>query len=159
MNGPPVGAAFKTSDGYELTRQENGDWSDGDLTFGFLILDGMPCDDGGEALEGELLNPLSSPVPTLENFVDELRRVTEEFSLPVSTSRVGLFETPNLDGLSIAPEDYVDAGRVLLLLAEYAFLKAQAMRQRLAGDINEASRLEGNCDKMYAYELPQWARW
>jgi len=49
----PEGRKFKTSDGYIL--HESGDtWSDGDLVFGSGA-DGMPVEDGGEPVEGSLI--------------------------------------------------------------------------------------------------------
>lgn len=52
---PASGSVFQTSDGYKLTRQEDGTWSDGDLTFD-AGGDGLPVEEGGEPLEGKLLS-------------------------------------------------------------------------------------------------------
>jgi hypothetical protein len=69
-----------------------------------------------------------------------------------------LFDAPNLDGLSIDPADLDRAADVFRLLASYAQAKAQAMRLRLAGDVNQAVAMERYCDAEYK-RLPEWARW
>lgn len=65
---------------------------------------------------------------------------------------------PNLDGLSIDPNDLDKAARVLRILSRYATLKAQAMRARSVGMIPQALDLERDLESLYQ-RLPQWARW
>lgn len=50
----PEGRKFRTSDGYIL-HEDGYTWSDGDLTFDSGA-DGMPVEDGGEPVEGSLLD-------------------------------------------------------------------------------------------------------
>ena len=69
-----------------------------------------------------------------------------------------LFEVPNLDGLSINPADLYTAASVFGQLAAYAGHKADAMKHRMAGDIECATAHEKNCDRIYR-QLPEWARW
>ncbi len=65
--------------------------------------------------------------------------------------------TPNLDCMS--PEEL---GVYALLtdgpLGRYASTKAQAMRYRLAGDIQRALNLEQRCDEIYQ-TLPKNLKW
>jgi hypothetical protein len=69
-----------------------------------------------------------------------------------------MFETPNLDGLSIDADDLDKAAEVLETLARYARRKAKAMRARLSGDVNTALRHEATMERLYE-TLPEWARW
>lgn len=69
----------------------------------------------------------------------------------------------NLDGMF--PDDLVKYAQDALTMAAYATLlggyakaKAEAMRHRSAGRIQEALRLEQECDNLYQ-ELPHTARW
>lgn len=71
---------------------------------------------------------------------------------------IALFETPNLDGLSVDPGDYDTACEVLGLLSYYAKLRARAMRARGHGRIMVAIELERRCDQTYN-RLPAWAKW
>ncbi len=73
-------------------------------------------------------------------------------------TKTQLFEAPNLDALTICPQEMDDAQEVLTTLAEYARMKAQAMRQRMRGNIEGALIHEATCERIYAL-LPQWARW
>jgi hypothetical protein len=84
---------------------------------------------------------------------DELIDLADEPS-----SGAALFESPNLDGLSMDPADYDRAEQVLRQLAGYCNAKAQAMRLRLAGDVNRALAVERYADGLYQ-QLPQWAKW
>lgn len=68
------------------------------------------------------------------------------------------FEVPNLDDASVDPADLDNIATVLRLLADYAEIKANAMRYRLEGDILTAVRLERSCQRLYG-KLPEWARW
>lgn len=71
---------------------------------------------------------------------------------------------PNLDCFvdpSQAEEAAREMGEVLCglnKLQRYATHKAQAMKFRLAGDINTALLFEKRCDTIHK-ELPVWARW
>jgi hypothetical protein len=69
-----------------------------------------------------------------------------------------LFDSPNLDCLSVDAEDLEAACVVLGLLSYYAKLKARAMRARAAGKIATALELERKCDMTYN-RLPAGARW
>jgi hypothetical protein len=71
----------------------------------------------------------------------------------------------NLDGMF--PEDLEQYAATLAglaqdntdrLLLRYARTKAEAMRERAAGRIPAALRLEATCEKVYE-ELPDEARW
>jgi hypothetical protein len=44
------------------------------------------------------------------------------------------------------------------LLIQYALTKARAMRELAGGTLQEAVRLEHNCEAIYG-DLPDWARW
>jgi hypothetical protein len=68
------------------------------------------------------------------------------------------FEVPNLDDLTIDPEELKRVAVVLGTLSNYATHKAQAMRYRSAGDIITALRWERDCQAIYE-KLPKWARW
>jgi hypothetical protein len=68
------------------------------------------------------------------------------------------FEVPNLDGLSIDPQELREAAGVFTNLAEYARNKASAMENRLNGNIERALYYESLCDGIYR-RLPRWARW
>lgn len=76
----------------------------------------------------------------------------------MSEKEEGLFEAPNLDCLSIDPADLLTAAQVLHDLGDYAHNKADAMRQRLDGNIGAAVTHERLCDIIYK-KLPRWARW
>ena len=69
-----------------------------------------------------------------------------------------LFEPPNLDGISIDPQDYADAAHVLMMLSQYAMLKFESMKAREAGLIPHAILVEHEMEKLYN-KLPAWARW
>jgi hypothetical protein len=69
-----------------------------------------------------------------------------------------LFDVPNLDDLSVDPEDSRRAARVMRALANYLDHKRCAMKYRVAGKIEEASAHENTCDRIYR-ALPGWARW
>ncbi len=69
-----------------------------------------------------------------------------------------LFETPNLDGLTIDPFVLKEAAAVLRTLSLYAAEKADAMQHRLNGNISLALVLEERLEERYAV-LPEWARW
>jgi hypothetical protein len=69
-----------------------------------------------------------------------------------------LFESPNLDDLSVDPADLDEAARVLRALSVYAEHKASAMRLRMSGDVRTATDTEAVCDYLY-HRLPEWARW
>jgi hypothetical protein len=69
-----------------------------------------------------------------------------------------LFDTINLDDMSVDPTDYDIAAKTLELLAYYAKMKACAMRHRLEGRIGSALAAERLCDSRYA-QLPEWAKW
>lgn len=62
----------------------------------------------------------------------------------------------NLDGMS--PEELEEASQVLHNLGYYARVKARAMRDRAAGEINDALAQERICERFYK-ELPDWAKW
>ena len=74
------------------------------------------------------------------------------------SAKLALFESPNLDCLSIDPDDLREAANVLHALAQYARRKAEAMEHRLAGNVNVALILEAQLDAQYR-KLPEWARW
>lgn len=69
-----------------------------------------------------------------------------------------MFDSPNLDCLSVDAEDYREASEVLRNLSAYAELKGEAIEQRMSGNIDGALRLEETCEAIYA-RLPQWAKW
>ena len=68
-----------------------------------------------------------------------------------------ILSVPNLDGFA-DPEDLLTLHSVLSRLAEYADIKARAMRLRADGDIPKAQAFEAECDSLHA-RLPRWARW
>ncbi len=74
------------------------------------------------------------------------------------------FDVENLDGqwpddLARLAEEYDVRGTyVSIALACYCRLKAHAMHERAAGDVNRARVLEQDCDAIYA-QLPSWAKW
>lgn len=65
---------------------------------------------------------------------------------------------PNLDGLSVSPLDYQDAEIIFARLAAYCGHMKDAMRKRLAGDVEAALASERCADAQYQ-QLPGWARW
>ena len=82
-----------------------------------------------------------------------------------------MFDVPNLDGMfadelmeyanrlddnrpSIAHDDHAHYCAV----AQYARLKAGAMRDRANGNVQSALTQESWCDRIYA-QLPEWAKW
>lgn len=66
-------------------------------------------------------------------------------------------KTPwNLDAM--AADDVAGLALGLRELECYARNKAEAMRARLAGKIDEATSLEAKCDRIFE-RLPDWARW
>lgn len=69
-----------------------------------------------------------------------------------------LFETPNIDCMSINPADVAALGRVFTTLARYCKCKSRAMRYRLAGHIEIALEFERQCQLLYE-SLPQEFRW
>lgn len=69
-----------------------------------------------------------------------------------------LFDVPNLDDLSIDPQDLRDAQDVLALAYEYAEQKASAMELRMEGDVATASLFEQRAEEIY-FKLPKRARW
>lgn len=68
------------------------------------------------------------------------------------------FEAPNLDGLSLNPDDLKEAATLFRRLAKYADHKARAMELRLRGNIPVALLFEAKADAVYK-RLPTWARW
>ncbi len=86
------------------------------------------------------------------------RRMNMNKELHKPPAELPLFEVPNLDGLSVDPDELLGASHVFYVLHEYARCKAGAMRHRVAGDINAARYLEAECDRLYNI-LPKWARW
>ncbi len=69
-----------------------------------------------------------------------------------------LFEVPNLDDISIDPDDYRQLVVVFGILQEYANTKHQAMRYRTFRELMAALRLEAHLEVLYD-QLPEWARW
>jgi hypothetical protein len=69
-----------------------------------------------------------------------------------------LFDVPNLDDLSVDPDDYDRAAAVMATLADYSKTKARAVRARAAGLIDTAILRERECEAIYQ-RLPGWARW
>jgi hypothetical protein len=63
---------------------------------------------------------------------------------------------PNLDAMS--PEDLRAFGDNLQRLANYAFMKANAMNDRSKGRIDDALRAESICEQVY-HLLPDEWRW
>lgn len=70
----------------------------------------------------------------------------------------GLFEVPNLDGLSVDPEDLMEAAAVYAMLSLYSLYTGRAMRCRMTGRIKEALDLEKQAEGVYK-DLPGWAKW
>jgi hypothetical protein len=77
---------------------------------------------------------------------------------------VATVELENMDGMwaddldRYAAELSAQTGPVAVLGAQYARLKADAMRARLAGNTQLALDLEARCDRVYG-RLPREARW
>ena len=69
-----------------------------------------------------------------------------------------LFEVPNLDGMSMDPDDLRIAGDVFVQLAEYCRVTSTAMCARLDGRITAAIRHEHSAQIIYN-SLPGWAKW
>ena len=69
-----------------------------------------------------------------------------------------MFDCPNLDDLTIDPQELRQVGNVLYLLSHYARAKANAMEYRLRGRMTDALEHESQCEKLYQ-KLPQWAKW
>lgn len=69
-----------------------------------------------------------------------------------------MFDVPNLDDMSVDPNDYIDAEAVLKQLAAYCSLKQRAMRARLSGAVEVAVAWEQQMEAIYK-RLPEWARW
>lgn len=67
-------------------------------------------------------------------------------------------EIPNLDDLSVNPEDYGRLQIAFQELAEFCSYKMSAMECRKAGDIEDAKRLERKADRIHA-RLPLPWRW
>ena len=67
-------------------------------------------------------------------------------------------EAPNLDDFSFDPEDMEHAADVFARYAHYLRLRALAGRQRAAGRVEPANRLQAAADEEYR-SLPDWARW
>jgi len=63
----------------------------------------------------------------------------------------------NLDGFANT-EELEEVAQALTTLAAYAKTKARAMRDRAAGEINDALAQERECERYYQ-ALPEWARW
>jgi len=70
-----------------------------------------------------------------------------------------LFDVPNLDGLSVDPDDYAKAEEVFRHLMNYSKYKKQSMEFRSSGDVSNALICEYLADAIYLTELPEWARW
>lgn len=62
----------------------------------------------------------------------------------------------NLDGMQ--PDELTEIAQVFNTLAAYAKTKANAMRDRASGEINDALAQEAQCERYYK-ALPEWARW
>jgi len=62
----------------------------------------------------------------------------------------------NLDGLS--PEELREVASVLASLRLYSLKKAEAMKARLAGNIQLALNIERYCGDIFM-KLPEWAKW
>lgn len=69
-----------------------------------------------------------------------------------------MFDVPNLDCLSVNPNDLDAMELVFRTLAKYAKAKARAMRRRSAGLVASALVAEHRCERLYN-QLPEWARW
>jgi hypothetical protein len=69
-----------------------------------------------------------------------------------------LFDVPNLDDMSVDPEDYREAARVLRALADYCERKGRAIQNRFKGNILSTGACDRECRMRYK-DLPEWARW
>lgn len=68
------------------------------------------------------------------------------------------FDVPNLDDLTTDPDELDAMADTLSRLAAYAWHKAEAMRARLAGNIEDATDAERKMTSNYR-RLPEWAQW
>ncbi len=67
-----------------------------------------------------------------------------------------MFEVPNLDDMP--PDELLTLAFVLTQLTQYALVKMDARRERIAGNIQKAQLHEGMCQAIHD-RLPEWARW
>jgi hypothetical protein len=65
----------------------------------------------------------------------------------------------NLDALTAEQLREYAEGEACDGLRSYAFTKAEAMELRLAGDIQNAMRLEAQCERIYDHEIPKERKW
>lgn len=69
-----------------------------------------------------------------------------------------MFDTINLDGLTLDPDTLEQVADTLSKLSVYAKLKAKAIRARRAGHVQTALTQERKADAVYVV-LPDWAKW
>ena len=68
------------------------------------------------------------------------------------------FKKINLDDVEADYDDYIKMAGVFRDLGRYLLCKAEARDLRKEGNIDDALKFEGRCDKLYR-SLPEWAKW